>query len=66
MQNMYIQNIIDIKKQRNELDNTFATAVLHCVEIIHVESTKALHACYLCVGLLSISKVNIGVREQTG
>ena len=39
--------------KRNELDNTFGAAVLHCVEIIHVESTKALHASYLRVGLLS-------------
>lgn len=39
-------------ERRNELDNTFAAAVLHCVEIIHVESTKALHACYLRIGLL--------------
>lgn len=39
--------------RRTEFNNTFATAALHCVEIIHVESPKALHASYLCVGLLS-------------
>lgn len=59
---MYMKSITDIKKKNladkryqkiGSLDDTFATAVLHCVEIIHVESTKALHARYLCVGLLS-------------
>lgn len=48
-----------------ELDNTSATAVLHCVEIIHVESTKALHACYLRVGLLS-NKVEPGKHSSKG
>lgn len=45
-----------------ESDNTSATAVLHCVEIIHVEGTKALHACYLRVGLLS-NKVESGKQQ---
>lgn len=48
-----------------EYDNTSATAVLHCVEIIHVESTKALHACYLRVGLLS-NKVELGQHSSEG
>lgn len=48
-----------------EYDNTSATAVLHCVEIIHVESTKALHACYLRVGLLS-NKVELGKHSSEG
>lgn len=46
-------------------DNTSATAALHCVEIIHVESTKALHACYLRVGLLS-NKVESGKHSRKG
>lgn len=41
------------------MNNTFGVAALHCVEVIHVESPKALHARYLGVGLLS-NKVEIG------
>lgn len=51
--------------RRNDLDNTFAAAVLHCVEIIHVESTESLHACYLRVGLLS-NKVELGKHSSKG
>lgn len=50
---------------KSDSDNTSATAVLHCVEIIHVESTKALHACYLRVGLLS-NKVESGKHSSKG
>lgn len=51
--------------RRNELDSTFTAAVFHCVKVIHVESTEALHACYLCVGLLS-NKVELGKHSSKG
>lgn len=51
--------------RRNEVDNTFAAVVLHCVEIIQVESTESLHACYLRVGLLS-NKVELDKHSSNG